>query len=73
MSARGLQFLDNWIAANVPADAEPDSVLASELADKALVAAEKEGLTVKEISDEVDSVFETIFEALKHPKARSYD
>ena len=66
MSARGLHFLDKWIAKNVPADAKADSVLASELADRVLVAAEKEGLTAKDINDEVDSVFETILKALKH-------
>ncbi|MFI0847187.1 hypothetical protein [Mesorhizobium sp. IMUNJ 23232] len=35
------------------------------LADKVLVAAEKEGLTAKDVSEEVDSVFETILKALK--------
>jgi hypothetical protein len=70
MSARGLQFLDDWIAANVPDDTKADSVLASELADKALVAAEKEGLTAKEINNEVDSVFEVILKALKNNDSR---
>jgi hypothetical protein len=65
MSARGLQFLDKWISKNVPPDAKADSVLASELADKVLVAAEKEGLTAKDINEEVGSVFETILKALR--------
>ncbi|MEQ1956261.1 hypothetical protein [Mesorhizobium sp. CN2-181] len=65
MSARGLQFLNKWIAKNIPADAKADSVLASELADKVLVAAEKEGLTAKDVGEEVDSIFETILKALK--------
>ncbi|RUU82817.1 DUF768 domain-containing protein [Mesorhizobium sp. M7A.F.Ca.MR.362.00.0.0] len=58
MSVRGLKFLDNWLAEQLPILARGDPVAASDLADQLMTAAEKAGIGAEEISNEVESVFE---------------
>nr|WP_235984590.1 hypothetical protein [Mesorhizobium neociceri] len=43
-----------------------DPVAVSDLSDEMLKAAEREGIKADEINEEVDSVFELIFEATLH-------
>ncbi|QKD03492.1 DUF768 domain-containing protein [Mesorhizobium loti] len=66
MSARGINFLDNWMAEQLPETATGDPVVISDLADKAMKAADKAGILTTEISEEVPSVFEVIAEAMDH-------
>jgi hypothetical protein len=69
MSARGINFLDKWMAVHLPdvlVDDMDDAVAISDLADQAMKAADREGISSDEISDEVGSVFEVILEAMKN-------
>ncbi|WP_246673363.1 hypothetical protein [Mesorhizobium sp. B2-9-1] len=43
-----------------------DPVAVADLADEMIKAAEREGIAASEINEEIDSVFEVIFEALQH-------
>jgi hypothetical protein len=73
MSARGLHFLERWNAEHIPDDAEPDSVLASELADQALVAAESQNISAREIYEEVGSMFVATLNALRRRQSCSLE
>jgi hypothetical protein len=66
MSTRGVDFLDKWMAENLPEEVRDDPVAISDLADRAMKAAENEGIKPQEISEEVPSVFEVIAEAMDH-------
>src|SRR5689334_21947134 len=66
MSRRGLDFFDRWMAEHLPNVLTDDPVAVSELADEMMKAAAREGIPASEINGEVDSVFEVIFEALRH-------
>jgi hypothetical protein len=66
MSTRGLNFLDQWMAEQLPETATDDPVVISDLADKAMKAADRAGISTTEISEEVPSVFEVIAEAMDH-------
>ncbi|WP_442920284.1 DUF768 domain-containing protein [Mesorhizobium sp. WSM4983] len=67
MSARALEFLDRWMADHLPNVVVTDDPAAiSDLVDEMMAAAKREGISPKEIHQEVDSVFEVIFEAMKH-------
>jgi hypothetical protein len=66
MSARGLNFFDRWMADHLPNAITDDPVAVSDLADQMMEAAGKEGIAAAEINEEVDSVFEIIFEAMQH-------
>lgn len=68
MSARGLKFLDGWVAQQLPIVARGDPIAASDLADQLMTAAEKEGISADEINGEVESVFEVIREAMRRRK-----
>lgn len=65
MGVRGLKFLDNWLAEQLPTLAHGDPIAASDLADQLMTAAEKAGIGAEEISSEVESVFEVIYEAMR--------
>ena len=66
MSTRGINFLDKWMAEHLPETATDDPILISDLADRAMKAADQAGIATSEISEEVPSVFEVIAEALDH-------
>ena len=66
MSRRGLDFFDRWMAEHLPNVLTDDPVAVSDLADEMMKAAAREGIPAGEIDEEVDSVFEVIFEALQH-------
>ncbi|WP_292586310.1 hypothetical protein [Mesorhizobium sp.] len=66
MSRRGLDFFDKWLAEHLPNVLTDDPVAVSDLADEMMKAAAREGIAASEIDEEVESVFEVIFEALQH-------
>ncbi|RWC28372.1 hypothetical protein [Mesorhizobium sp.] len=66
MSTRGINFLDRWMADHLPNAMTDDPIAVSDLADEMWKAAECEGIKPAEINEEVDSVFEVIFEAMLH-------
>ncbi|KRB29821.1 hypothetical protein ASD99_24540 [Mesorhizobium sp. Root695] len=73
MATRGINFLDKWMAEQLPESATDDPIVISDLADKAMRAADKAGIPTAEISEEVPSVFEVIAEALEIAKAARLD
>lgn len=54
------------MAEQLPETATDDPIVISDLADKAMRAADRAGIPTTEISEEVPSVFEVIVEALDH-------
>ena len=66
MSARGINFLDRWMADHLPDVVTVDPVAISDLTDQAMEAADREGIAVSEIYEEVGSVFEVIAQAMQH-------
>ena len=68
MTARGIEFLENWIRRNVTAGAPPDDPLtASVLATRCIAEAAAEGLTLEEIQPDEGSVESLIADAMVHP------
>ena len=66
MSIRGRRFLDDWIAGHLAIASSGDPIAASDLADEMMKAASVTGISPDEINEEVGSVFEVIFEALRN-------
>ncbi|TPJ82303.1 DUF768 domain-containing protein [Mesorhizobium sp. B2-6-2] len=66
MSTRGINFVDNWMAENLPEKMTDNPIVVSDLADELMKAAEREGIPANEINEEIDSVFELIFDAMEH-------
>ncbi|KAA3452252.1 hypothetical protein C7I87_02345 [Mesorhizobium sp. SARCC-RB16n] len=66
MSARGINFLDQWIANNVPETAKADVISVDELTDKLIADAKSLGKKRVEIDEEVDSLYRTILDAIGH-------
>jgi hypothetical protein len=64
MSKRGVDFLDKWMAEHLPNAFTDDPAAITDLADQAIKAAEKEGISLEEISEEVGSVF--VFDAMQN-------
>jgi hypothetical protein len=73
MSTRGVNFVDTWMAEHLPNAMTDDLVAVSDLADQLMEAAEREGIPAAEINEEVDSVYEVIFEAMEHREGSSAD
>jgi hypothetical protein len=70
MSAKGADFLENWIQKNVTAGAPPDDPLtASVLARRCIAEAAAEGLTLEEIKPDTGSIESHIAEAMVHLNA----
>ncbi|MER8806007.1 hypothetical protein [Mesorhizobium australicum] len=66
MSTRGADFLDRWMVEHLPNAATDDPAAINDLADQAMEAADREGIAVSEIYEEVGSVFEVIAKAMQH-------
>ncbi|RUX05457.1 DUF768 domain-containing protein [Mesorhizobium sp. M8A.F.Ca.ET.059.01.1.1] len=66
MSARGINFLDQWIANNVPETAHADVISVDELTHKLIADANAIGIKRAEIDEEVDSLYRTILDAIVH-------
>jgi hypothetical protein len=67
MTARGVVFLDNWIANNMPAlDPSDDPLRAYNLAARCIVEAAAEGITLEEINTATDGLETQILDAMAH-------
>ncbi|WP_033839026.1 DUF768 domain-containing protein [Mesorhizobium loti] len=66
MTTRGINFLDEWMAEQLPDTIIDDPMAIGVLAERAVQAAGKEGIPTTDISEEVPSVFEVIAEAMDH-------
>jgi hypothetical protein len=67
MTARGVEFLENWIEKNVTAGGPPDDPLtASVIAMRCIVEAAAEGITLEELKPDSGSVESHIAEAMVH-------
>ncbi|MBZ9851780.1 hypothetical protein LB565_27720 [Mesorhizobium sp. CA14] len=66
MSTRGANFLERWMAEHLPEVVTDDPAAISDLTDQAMEAADREGIEVSEIYEEVGSVFEVIAQAMRH-------
>jgi hypothetical protein len=66
MSTRGINFLDRWIANNVPETAKADAVWMSELTHELYADAKALGIKREEIDEEVDSLYRTLVDAVVH-------
>jgi hypothetical protein len=69
MSARGIEFLENWIQENVTAaDRRGDSMRAMVLADRCRADAAAHGFAIDNVELECGSVERFIYEAMAHLK-----
>ncbi|QND60615.1 DUF768 domain-containing protein [Mesorhizobium huakuii] len=59
MSSRGINFLDQWIANNVPETTNADAISVDELTHKLIADAKALGIKRGEIDEEVDSLYRT--------------
>ncbi|WP_245495696.1 hypothetical protein, partial [Mesorhizobium sp. M1A.F.Ca.IN.020.30.1.1] len=66
MTTRGINFLDRWMADHLPNAITDDSMAIVYLVEEALKAAEREGISPDEISEEVGTVFEVILDAMQN-------
>jgi len=66
MSTRGINFLDRWLANNVPETAKADVISVDELTHKLIADAKALGIKGEEIDEEVDSLYRTILDAIVH-------
>jgi hypothetical protein len=66
MSKRGIDFLEKWMAEHLPNAFTDDPAAITDLADQAIKAAEQEGISLEEITVEVGSVFDVIFDAMQN-------
>ncbi|RUV82476.1 DUF768 domain-containing protein [Mesorhizobium sp. M1A.F.Ca.IN.022.07.1.1] len=66
MSTRGINFLDRWMADHLPNAITDEPMAIVYLVEEALKAAERDGISPDEISEEVGTVFEVILEAMQN-------
>ncbi|RUV11945.1 DUF768 domain-containing protein [Mesorhizobium sp.] len=66
MSTRGINFLDRWMADHLPNAITDEPMAIVYLVEEALRAAERDGISPDEISEEVGTVFEVILEAMQN-------
>lgn len=69
MSTRGTNFFHHWLANNVPETVGADVISVSELASKLFADAKRQGISIDEIEEDTDSVYETILDAIVHHDA----
>ena len=73
MSTRGINFLDQWLANNVPETTKADVISVDELTHKLIADAKALGIKRGEIDEEVDSLYRTILDAIVHYDAGQPD
>ncbi|TRC98382.1 DUF768 domain-containing protein [Mesorhizobium sp. WSM4303] len=66
MSTRGINFLDKWIANNIPEMATADVVSVDELTHKLFADAKAIGIKRAEIDEEVPSLSRVLVDAIAH-------
>jgi hypothetical protein len=64
MSTRGANFLEQWIANNVPETTKADVITVDELTHKLIADAKALGIKRVEIDEEVVSLYRTILDAI---------
>ena len=64
MSSRGINFLDQWIANNVPETTKADVISVHELTRKLIADARCVGIRREEIYEEVQSLYRAILDAI---------
>ncbi|UVK52421.1 DUF768 domain-containing protein [Mesorhizobium sp. AR02] len=66
MSTRGINFLDQWIANNVPETTKADVISVVEPTHKLVADAKALGIKRGKIDEEVDSLYRAILDAIVH-------
>ncbi|MBB6407657.1 DUF768 domain-containing protein [Mesorhizobium sangaii] len=66
MSTRGINFLDQWLADNVPETTKGEVISVDELTNRLLNDAASVGIRRIEIDEDVDSLYRTILDAIVH-------
>lgn len=66
MSTRGINFLDRWIANNIPETATADAVSVSEITHRLFADAKALGIKRQVIDEEVSSLYRTLVDAIVH-------
>ncbi|AZO56468.1 MULTISPECIES: DUF768 domain-containing protein [unclassified Mesorhizobium] len=69
MSARGIDFLHQWISNNVPETAGADVISVAELTQKLFADAKVVGISSVEIEEDTGSVYEAMLDAIVHHDA----
>ncbi len=64
MSTRGINFLQQWIANNVPGTVGADVISVAELTQKLFADAKARGISSTEIEEETGSVYEVVLDAI---------
>ncbi|TSE03400.1 DUF768 domain-containing protein [Mesorhizobium intechi] len=64
MSTRGINFLERWLANNIPETTKADVISVDELTHKLIADAKALGIKRGEIDEEVDSLYRTILDAI---------
>ncbi|BCG83108.1 hypothetical protein [Mesorhizobium sp. 113-3-3] len=67
-----MDFLNDWMAEHLPDAFTDDPAVITDFADQVMTAAEKQGLSRRDISEEVGSVFQVILEAIQNRSGRRY-
>ncbi|WP_455707343.1 DUF768 domain-containing protein [Mesorhizobium sp. ORM8.1] len=66
-----MKFLHEWMDGNLPHHSSSDATLARELATRLASDAKEAGISSEEISEEVGSIFSTMYEALESREQES--
>jgi hypothetical protein len=66
MSGRGADFLDRWLADNLPQLVNTDIISVGKATEKLFRDAQREGIEVWEIAEETGSIYETVLDAIVH-------
>jgi hypothetical protein len=69
MSTRGINFLQQWLANNVPETSTADIISVAELTQKLFADAKAIGISSVEIEEDTGTVYETILDAIVHHDA----
>lgn len=64
MSARGLSFLNDWIAVHIPETATFDVISMDDLIGRLVADAQAMGIAREEIDEEVGNLYRAILEAI---------
>ncbi|MEO5756892.1 MAG: hypothetical protein ABIQ51_08580 [Mesorhizobium sp.] len=66
MSARGTNFLHEWLSENLPTITGSDIISVADAIQRMTRAAKLRGIGMEEIEEETGSVYETVFDAIVH-------
>jgi hypothetical protein len=69
MSTRGINFVDQWLANNLPETASSDIISVNQLTRDLFSEADEVGISSTEIEEDLGSVYQVIFMAIVHQDA----